>query len=268
MTTAQQGPSFPWRDAFAELQGRKVLVTGGSTGIGAAVARAFGACGAHVAVHYHANRDTAAAVAEDITRAGGRGVIVGADLSSDTAAGDLVRAAEGMLSGLDLLINNAGSILGRTPTLELRPEDYRRILDLNLTAAFYACQAAIPGFRQRGGGAIINTTSLAARMGGGPGTVAYAAAKAGISTMTRGLAKEFARDGIRVNAVAPGFIRTPLHDRYTAPAILDEFEKSVPLGRLGDPEDCVGAYLFLACGSLSGYVTGQIIEVNGGILMP
>jgi 3-oxoacyl-[acyl-carrier protein] reductase len=268
MTGSQLRPSFAWRQAFAELEGRKVLVTGGSTGIGAAVACAFGACGAEVAVHYHESRDAAAAVVDDIVRSGGRGAVVQADLSSDEAAGNLVQKVEVMLGGLDLLINNAGSILGRTPTLELRIDDYRKILDLNLTAAFLTCQAAIPVFRRCGGGAIINTTSLAARMGGGPGTVAYAAAKAGISTMTRGLAKEFAPDGIRVNAVAPGFIRTPLHDRYTAAAILENFEKSVPLGRLGEPEDCVGAYLFLACGSLSGYVTGQTIEVNGGILMP
>ena len=268
MTGQQPTPSFTWPRAFDELAGRKVLVTGGSTGIGAAVARAFGACGAEVAVHCHASRDAASAVIDAISKSGGQGAVVQADLSQDGAAANLVAEVEAMFGGLDLLINNAGSILGRTPTLELHIEDYRRILDLNLTAAFLACQAAIPLFRRRGGGNIINTTSLAARMGGGPGTVAYAAAKAGISTMTRGLAKEFASDRIRVNAVAPGFIRTPLHDRYTAPEILKSFEQSVPLGRLGEPEDCVGAYLFLACESLSGYVTGQTIEVNGGILMP
>lgn len=257
-----------WRQAFAEFEGRKVLVTGGSTGIGAAVARAFGACGAQVAVHCHESRTAASTVVDEIEKSGGQGLVVQADLSRDGDAATLVAEVAETFGGLDLLINNAGSILGRTPTLELRPEDYQKILDLNLTAAFVACQAAIPIFRSRGRGAIINTTSLAARMGGGPGTVAYAAAKAGISTMTRGLAKEFATDGIRINAVAPGFIRTPLHDRYTAPEVLESFERIVPLGRLGDPDDCVGSYLFLACERLSGYVTGQIIEVNGGILMP
>jgi 3-oxoacyl-[acyl-carrier protein] reductase len=257
-----------WRCAFVEFEGRKVIVTGGSTGIGAAVARAFGACGAQVAVHCHESRTAASAVVDEIVKSGGHGLVVQADLSREGAAAALVAEVAEAFGGLDLLVNNAGSILGRTPTLELRPEDYRKILDLNLTAAFMACQAAIAIFRSQGRGAIINTTSLAARMGGGPGTVAYAAAKAGISTMTRGLAKEFAADGIRINAVAPGFIRTPLHDRYTAPDILESFAQTVPLGRLGDPDDCVGAYLFLACERLSGYVTGQIIEVNGGILMP
>jgi 3-oxoacyl-[acyl-carrier protein] reductase len=268
MTLLPQADITYWRQAFGELKGRKVLVTGGSTGIGAAVAQAFGACGAEVAVHYHSSHDAAARVVEAITASGARGITVQADLSEDGEAASLVRAVAAEFDGLDLLINNAGSILGRTPTLELSQELYQKIIDLNLTATFLACQAAIPVFKQRVGGAIINTTSLAARMGGGPGTVAYAAAKAGISTMTRGLAKEFAKDRIRVNAVAPGFIRTPLHERYTAPEVLETFRESIPMRRLGEPEDCVGAYLFLACERLSGYVTGQTIEVNGGIYMP
>jgi 3-oxoacyl-[acyl-carrier protein] reductase len=121
---------------------------------------------------------------------------------------------------------------------------------------------------QRQGGFIINTTSIAARNGGGNGAILYAAAKGFVSTITRGHAKEFARDGIRVNAVAPGIIATPFHDRYTDPEMLEAQRRTVPMDRVGVPEDCVGAYLFLASSLLSGYITGQIIEVNGGQLMP
>lgn len=257
-----------WASAFGELKGRRVLITGGSTGIGAAVAEALGSCGASVALHYNASRDAARKVCGAIEGAGAKAVTIKADLSEPDGVEGLVTDAIDGLGGLDVVINNAGSIIGRIPTLELDAATYRRIIDLNLNAVFLTCQAALGHFRAQGQGAIINTTSLAARNGGGPGTVAYATAKAGVSTMTRGLAKEFAPLGIRINAVAPGFIRTPLHEQHTKSETMAEFEKSIPMGRLGDPADCVGTFLFLACESLSGYITGQTIEVNGGILMP
>jgi len=257
-----------WQAALSELKGRHALVTGGSTGIGAALCKALGECGVIVAVHCNASRDEAEAVVADIRSAGGEALVVQADVAENGAAGRLVAETAARFGGLDLLVNNAGSILGRVPTAEVEPAFYRKLIDLNLNSVFSACQAAIPLFRARGGGSIINTTSLAARMGGGPGTVAYATAKAGVSTMTRGLARELAPDNIRVNAVAPGFIKTPLHDRYTDPKVMESFVSNVPMGRLGEPDDCVGAYLFLACNRLSGYITGQTIEVNGGVLMP
>ncbi len=257
-----------WPRAFDELAGRRALITGSSTGIGAAVATALASCGVDVAIHYNSGADEAEGVCARIRAHGRRAFALGADLSEPGAAARLVPEAVEHLGGLDILVNNAGSILGRVPTETITPEFYGRIIDLNLNAVFFACQAAIAVFVAQGGGVIINTTSLAARTGGGPGTVAYAAAKAGVSTLTRGLAKEFASHGIRINAVAPGFISTPLHERHTAPQMMREFEKSIPMGRLGEADDCVGAYLFLACNTLSGYVTGQTIEVNGGLLMP
>lgn len=257
-----------WRSAFADLANQKVLITGGSTGIGAAVARGFGACGASVAIAYNSSVEQAYQVADDVRKLGGRAEIIQADLAEAGSVRGLVGQAVNRLAGLDILINNAGSILGRKPTLEVDDDFYRRIMELNLNSTFIACQAALETFTHQGHGTIINTTSLAARMGGGPGTVAYATAKAGVSTMTRGLAREYGPQGIRVNAVSPGFIITPLHDRFTDPAMLDTFAKTIPLSRLGVPDDCVGTYLFLASRQLAGYITGQTLEVNGGILMP
>jgi 3-oxoacyl-[acyl-carrier protein] reductase len=141
------------------------------------------------------------------------------------------------------------------------------VLDLNVRSVVVACRAAIP-WLQRQGGVIINTSSIAARNGGGPGSGLYASAKAFVSNLTRGLAKELVKDRIRVNAVAPGVIATPFHDRFSTPEQLTQMVGAIPMGRAGAPEDCVGAYLFLASDTLSGFVTGQILEVNGGQLMP
>lgn len=267
--TAASAMAGRWPHAFEELSGRRALVTGGSTGIGAAVARGLASCGVNVALHYNASPGPAEAVCDDIRKHGVRADAIRADLSRPDGAQGLVDEVIARFGGLDLVINNAGSIMGRIPTLELSRDTYSAIMDLNLNAVFHICQTAIAHFVKEGTrGTIINTTSLAARNGGGPGTVGYAAAKAGVSTLTRGLAKEFAPHGIRVNAVAPGFIATPLHDRHTPAGTMEAFEKSIPMARIGVPEDCVGTYLFLACESLSGYVTGQTIEVNGGIMMP
>jgi 3-oxoacyl-[acyl-carrier protein] reductase len=143
----------------------------------------------------------------------------------------------------------------------------RRVLDLNVNSVVIASHAALPHLR-KSRGCIINTGSIAGRNGGGPGVGIYGAAKGFVQTFTRALAKEVAPDGIRVNAVAPGTIATPFHERDSTPEQLEAVRKGIPLGRLGSAEDCAGAYLFLASPSMSRYVTGQIIEVNGGQLMP
>ena len=122
--------------------------------------------------------------------------------------------------------------------------------------------------KQGSGGAVINVTSVAARHGGGPGASLYAGSKGFVSTMTRGLAKELVKDKIRVNAVAPGVITTPFHERYSTPQMLETFKGTIPMGRLGTADECSGAFVYLAADALSGYVTGQIIEVNGGQYMP
>ena len=141
-------------------------------------------------------------------------------------------------------------------------------MQINARSVVAFTRAVIPVMRGQGGGNIINVTSVAARHGGGPGALIYAASKGFVSTITRGMAKELLADKIRVNAVAPGVIMTPFQERFTTPEQLEAFRKTIPMGRIGDPDECSGAFLYLASEQLSGYVTGQIIEVNGGQYMP
>ncbi|OLP62760.1 oxidoreductase [Xaviernesmea oryzae] len=250
-----------------DLADRAILVTGASTGIGAVVATAFAAQRARVAVHFNQSAAAAEVVVENIRQAGGEAILVQGDMSQPGESERVVEAAAGKLGGLDGLVNNAGGMLGRVPSLEVDDAHYARVMDLNARSVLAATRAAVP-FLKRRGGFVINTTSIAARNGGGNGAILYAAAKGFVSTITRGHAKEFVGEGIRVNAVAPGIIATPFHERYTSPEMVEAQRQSVPMGRVGTSDECVGAYLFLASPLLSGYITGQILEVNGGQLMP
>lgn len=253
---------------FEEFRGKTVLVTGASTGIGAAVARAFGSYGARVGVHYNSHLAEAESVAADVRAAGGEAFVVKADAADVEALSGAVDAVAAHFGRLDILINNAGSMLARVPLADASVEHYRQVLDVNLTSVFAACRAAIPIMRKQGGGNIINVTSIAARTGGAAGAGIYAAAKSAVSTLTRNLAKEEAPHNIRVNAVSPGVITTPFHDKVSTPAQMEAARAAIPMGRLGSAEECVGTFLYLASDALSRYVDGQIIEVNGGQLMP
>jgi 3-oxoacyl-[acyl-carrier protein] reductase len=253
---------------IADLADKVFLVTGASSGIGAALARALGAQRARVAVHYFSGEAAARAIIEDVEKAGGKAVALRQDLSRIGAGEQLVAAAVEHFGRLDCLVNNAGNVFKRLPVAEQSEEFFDAMMNLNVRAVVAASRAAIPHLRRRGGGSIISTSSVAARTGGGPGATLYGATKGFVSTFTRGLARELAGDRIRVNAVAPGVILTPLHERLSSEAQMRTMLGPVPLGRAGTSEECVGAYLYLASETLSSYVTGQIIEVNGGVLTP
>ncbi len=252
---------------FDDLNGKTVLITGSSTGIGAALARAFAAQGSVVAVHYARSAEAANALVSEITTAGGMAQAFQADLTESAAARSLVDAVVARLGGIDILINNAGALVQRISTAELDEALYDRVLDVNIRSAVMCTQAALPSLKQRRG-TVINTGSIAGRNGGGPGAGIYGATKAFIQNWTRNLAKELAPLGMRANAVAPGVIQTPFHDQFTSPELMETMRQSIPLQRIGTPEDVVGAYLFLASEQASAYITGQVIEVNGGQMMP
>jgi 3-oxoacyl-[acyl-carrier protein] reductase len=251
-----------------DFTGQVVLVTGAGTGIGAAVAEAFGQHGATVVVHYAHSREGAEKVVGAIQEAGGSASTVQADLTSTAEAARLVDGVVARHGRLDVLVNNAGDLLGRRPISEVTDEHYGRVMDLNMTSVFAMCRQVVPVMRGQGGGAIVNVTSVAARTGGVGGSIIYAASKGAVSTFTHGLAKELAPDGIRVNAISPGVITTPFHDRNSSDAQMAGMVGSVPMGRAGSPEECAGAVLFFASPAMSGYVTGQILEINGGQLTP
>ena len=249
-----------------DLKGKRVLITGSSTGIGAAVAKQFAALGMRVAVHGNSSAAAATATADAINAAGGTAIVVLGDVSQSSETARIVTEAAAALDGLDILVNNAGGILDRVTNAAFDDEMYQRVYDLNVRSILSTTKAAYPFLKAAGGGSIINTGSVAGRFGGFGGSAVYASAKAAVHSITRNAAREFADDGIRVNVVAPGFIITPFHDK-TPESVKQAAAAQIPMKRLGNAEDCVGAYIFLASAAMSGYITGQIIDVNGGQLM-
>jgi len=253
--------------SIPDLPGKVVLVTGASTGIGAALARAYAAQGCKVGLHYNESRASAQELAAEITKDGGEVFLTQGDFSRAADVTRVVEETAAHFGRLDGLVNNAGGMLGRVAYAEMTEEQYDRVMDLNARSVITACRVAIPHLKKQGG-FIVNTSSVAARNGAGGGAGLYGSAKAFVSNVTRGLAKELIGSGIRVNAVAPGLILTPFHERYSTPEQIKAMVAMIPQGRAGTAQDCIGAYLFLSSDLLSGYITGQVIEVNGGQLMP
>lgn len=245
------------------VEGLRVLITGASSGIGTAAARAFANCGANVAIHFSTNAEAAATLATEI----GTTAVVSGDLRERGAAADIIATAAGKLGGLDTLVNNAGSIVGRTPLNAYDDDIYDNVMALNVRSVAEAARAAHPYLATSDAASIVNLGSIAGRNGGAPGSGIYAAAKAAVHSLTRSMAKEFAPAGIRVNAVSPGVIETPFH-AATPIDFLESMRRTIPLGRLGRPEDCCYPILFLASPILSAYITGQILDINGGQFMP
>lgn len=247
------------------LENMTALVTGASSGIGAATARTLASAGANVLLHFNSNEQGSEDVRRQIEQAGGIATLIHADLS--TREGTRSLADYAAARHIDILINNAGSLLARTPILDMTEDLWDRVMLLNFTSAFFLSQAVIPGMKQRQQGIIVNVSSVAARTGGGIGALAYSSAKAALSTMTKGFTKEFASSGIRVNAVSPGTITTNYHKTFSTQEALEGVKSATPAQRIGVPEEVADVILFL-CSEQARFIHGQVIEVNGGFLMP
>jgi 3-oxoacyl-[acyl-carrier protein] reductase len=247
-----------------ELEGKIALVTGGSRGIGRAIAVALGERGAKVVVNYTANEAAAAEAAAAVQAAGGTAVTKRFDVSDPAAVDAAVReiTSDG---GLHILVNNAGIAVNGL-VLGGKDADWKRAIDVNLNGTYYVTRAALRALlKARDAGRIINITSVTAESGSA-GQAPYVAAKAGVIGLTKVLAKEYASRGITVNAVSPGFIETDMTASELPPARRESLLKEIPLGRVGAPADVAAAVAYLA-GPGGAYVTGQVLRVNGGLLM-
>jgi 3-oxoacyl-[acyl-carrier protein] reductase len=249
-----------------DLTGKVALVTGASSGIGAATAVMLAGCGAGVAIGYHGNRDGAGHTARQIADSGGHALAIHADVRRMDGIRLLVDEAVKALGAIDILVNNAGSLVRRLPIRELTEEGWDEVLALNLKSAVFCAQAVAPSMITRRRGAIVNLGSIAGHSGGGPGAGPYAAAKAGLVAMTKSLAKELAPHGVRVNAVSPGVIDTPFHEVFTPPEMMRSLVSTIPLGRIGTPNEVAKVIAFLVSDAAS-FIVGETIEINGGQLM-
>lgn len=245
----------------ARLQDRVAIVTGASRGIGRAVALALAAEGSHVVVNYASSSSAAQEVVAAITDAGGSAIAIQADVSKSEQVDALVDETLKTFSRIDVLVNNAG-ITRDTLLLRMKPEDWQAVIDLNLTGVFLCTRAVSKVMLKQRSGRIISITSVAGQMGN-PGQANYSAAKAGVIGFTKTVAKELASRGITVNAVAPGFIVTDM----TSDLKSDEIIKYIPLGRYGQPEEVAGMIRFLAADPAAAYITGQVFNVDGGMVM-
>lgn len=246
-----------------DLEGKTAFVSGGNVGIGAGIAIALAKCGAQVTITHFSHADEANVTVDALKELGSRATTIHLDATdSERVAAVVSQASESMNGKIDILINNAGHLVNRVQTDGMSDEHWHRVIDVNLSSAFY-CTREVLKFMPEGG-RIVNMSSMAARNGGGNGTVPYAASKAGVIGLTRGLAKELAPRKITVNALAPGFIaETPFHETFTGLENYAGIIGGIPLGVAGLPPDVAGAVLYFVS-DLGKWVTGQVAEINGG----
>ena len=243
------------------LKDKVAIVTGGSRGIGKAAVLALAAQGAKLVVNYARSSDAAEAIVKEISEAGGQAIAIQADVSQSESVDNLIKQTLDKFKRIDVLVNNAG-ITKDTLLLRMKPEQWQAVIDLNLTGVFLCTKAVSKTMIKQRSGRIINIASVAGQMGN-PGQANYSAAKAGVIGFTKTIAKELANRGVTVNAVAPGFIETDMtHDLKS-----DEIIKFIPLGRYGKPEEVAGTIRFLAADPAAAYITGQVFNVDGGMVM-
>ncbi len=243
------------------LEGQTALVTGASRGIGKAIAICLAKEGAEVIINYASSLENANKVVSEINSFGGKAYPLQADISNENSVNELITTVLDKNKKIDVLVNNAG-ITKDGLLMRMKTDDWQKVLDLNLSGVFYCTRAVSRQMLKQKKGRIINITSVVGLMGN-PGQANYSAAKAGVIGLTQSAAKEFASRGITVNAVAPGFISTDMTKDLNSEAILS----AIPLGRFGDPKDVAGAVRFLAADPSAAYITGQTIQVDGGMVM-
>lgn len=242
------------------FKGQTVVVTGAGRGIGFDVARAFSNHGASVIAHSGRKGTAEKFAGTDI-------LAIEADFTIPAEIEKFIEVVNSKVDTLSVLVNNAGTMHGRFPADELTNDQYDKLVMLNQTSVVMICRGFLAKLRSSKGASIVNTVSISAKTGGSPGSSIYSSTKAFVSTYTKALARELAPDGIRANAISPGTIDTDFHSRYSSKEKLEKTAQSIPLQRLGTPKDCAPAYLFLASNALSGYITGQVLEINGGQLI-
>jgi len=243
------------------LEGQTAIVTGASRGIGKAIAIFLAKEGAEVIINYSSSLENANKVVSEITSFGGNAYPLQADISNENSVNELIKTVLDKSKTIDVLVNNAG-ITKDGLLMRMKTDDWQKVLDLNLSGVFYCTRAVSRQMLKQRKGRIINITSVVGLMGN-PGQANYSAAKAGVVGLTQSAAKEFASRGITVNAVAPGFISTDMTKDLNSESILS----AIPLGRFGNPEDVAGAVRFLASDPSAAYITGQTIQVDGGMVM-
>ncbi|HEY3836788.1 MAG TPA: SDR family oxidoreductase [Bryobacteraceae bacterium] len=249
-----------------EFEGKTALITGASRGIGAAAANAFATAGVrNFILHYNAHRQGI----DELVKQLGETVscrVIQADLAQEAGIESFVSDLRKLNPPVDFLINNAGFLVQRAKLAESTPELWDRVMNLNAKSAWFVTQAVVPGMIDRGGGSVVNLSSIAARNGGGVGAAMYAASKATVACFTKGLSRELASKGIRVNAVSPGTVDNHFHEVFSTQPMMDSMKASTTVGKLGTNEEVADVIVFL-CSDGARYIHGQTIEINGGMFM-
>ena len=248
-----------------KLAGKRVLITAGAQGIGAAITEHFIEQGAHVAIHYFSSAETANELAALAESKGQKALVVSGDLTVEADAISVVDKTIVAFGGLDILINNAGSLVARKLLHEMETDFWHKVMDINMTSMMLVSRAAAPHLGKNENSSIINLASLAGRKGGHPGSLVYSTSKGAILTFTRALSTELGAQGTRVNAVAPGLILgTSFHNTHTTKASADATTATIPIQRAGNAADVARAVLYLAS-EYDGFITGATLDINGGV---
>lgn len=248
-----------------KLKGKNVLITAGAQGIGEAITKHFIDSGANVSIHYFSSADTANKLVEYAEGKGLKAVAISGDLTKEEDANKLVDKTVETLGGLDVLINNAGSLVARNLLGDLKTDFWHKVMDINMTSMMFVTRAAGPYLAKNNDSSIVNLASLAGRKGGHPGSLVYATSKGAILTFTRALSTELGPQGTRVNAVAPGLILgTSFHNTHTTKESADATTAGIPIQRAGNAADVARAVLFLAS-EYDGFITGATLDINGGV---